>query len=158
MPPLWTAADVAGALTYKRHHLFLKWLIVTCVSLFGFAAAWSLGMPQRVYASDVSYLSVVITFLYFAFTGHCAVRTYYISRELVNAASVSKMLRDGPSHKMALSGDRVLVGNALLPDCAVTNLIAELLHMRQAGRTVGESGLEQSQLLDAYGQQLRGGH
>ena len=157
MPPLWTATDVAGALTYKRHLLFLKWLIVTGVSLFAFVAAWSLGMPQRVYASDVSYLSVVITFLYFAFTGHCAVRTYFISRQLVDSASVSQMLREGPSHKLALAGERVLVGNAILPDCALTTFIADLLHMRQAGRNVGETGLEQSQLLDAYSQQLRGG-
>jgi hypothetical protein len=157
MPPIWTTADVTSALTYKRHNLFLKWLIVTGVMLFAFGTAWSLGMPQRVYSSDVSYLSVVITLLFFAFTGHCAVRTYYISRQLLDAATVSQVLRDNPSPKLALSGDRVLVGNDLLPDCALTSFIGELLQMRQAGRNVGESGLEQSQLLDAYSQQLRGG-
>ncbi len=157
MPPLWTAADVAGALTYRRHHLFLKWLVITGVSLFAFGIAWSLGMPQRVYSSDVSYLSVVITLLYFGFTGHCAVRAYYISRQMLNAASVSQTLKDNPSPKLALSGDRVLVGNSLLPDCALASLIGELLHMREQGRNVGETGLEQSQLLDAYSQQLRGG-
>jgi hypothetical protein len=157
MPPLWTQADVASALTYKRHHLFLKWLLVTGVSLFAFGAAWSLGMPQRIYMSDVSYLSVVITLLYFSFTGHCAVRTYYISRQLLDAANVSQILYDGPARNLAISGQRVLIGNAVLPECALTSLIGEMLHMREAGRNVGEAGLEQNQLLDAYSQQLRGG-
>ena len=157
MPPLWTAADVVGALTYKRHHLFLKWLILTCVSLFAFGAAWALGMPQRVYSSDVSYLSVVITVLYFAFTGHCAIRTIYISNQLVNAATVSKILRDSKTSELRLSGEHVLAGNMRLPDCALTSLITELLHMRSNGRHGPEGGIEQTQLLDAYGQQLRGG-
>lgn len=157
MPPFWTAADVVGALTYKRHHLLLKWLILTCVSLFAFGAAWALGMPQRVYASDVSYLSVVITILYFAFTGHCAVRTIYLSRQLVGAATVSEILRNGKSRELKLSGEHVLAGNTHLPNCALTSLITELLHMRDAGRYGTDSGIEQSQLLDSYGQQLRGG-
>ena len=114
MPPFWTATDVAAALTYRRHHLFLKWLIVTGVSLFAYGIAWSLGMPQRVYSSDVSYLSVVITLLYFAFTAHCAVRSYYISRQMLDAATVSQILKDTSSPKLALSGERVLVGNSLL--------------------------------------------
>lgn len=157
MPPFWTTADVTSALTYKRHYLFLRWLVVTGVSLFAFGVAWSLGMPQRIYMSDVSYLSVVITLLYFAFTGHCAFRTYYISKQLVDAATVSDTLKNGPARHLALSGERVLVGNTALPQCALTSLITELLHMREAGRHVGESGLEQNQLLDAYSQQLRGG-
>lgn len=157
MPPFWTAADVVGALTYKRHHLLLKWLILTCVSLFAFGAAWALGMPQRVYSSDVSYLSVVITILYFAFTGHCAVRTIYLSRQLVGAATVSDILRNSKSRELKLSGEHVVVGNTQLPNCVITSLITELLHMRDAGRGNQDSGIEQSQLLDAYGQQLRGG-
>jgi hypothetical protein len=85
------------------------------------------------------------------------VRTYFISRQLLDSASVSQTLRENPAPKLALSGNRVLVGNTLLPDCALTSLIGEMLHMREAGRSVGEFGLEQSQLLDAYSQQLRGG-
>lgn len=157
MPPFWTAADVVGALTYKRHHLLLKWLILTCVSLFAFGAAWALGMPQRVYSSDVSYLSVVITILYFTFTGHCAIRTIYLSRQLVGAATVSDILRNSKSRELKISGEHVVVGNTQLPDCAMTSLITELLHMSDAGRGNQDSGIEQSQLLDVYGQQLRGG-
>ena len=145
MPPLWTAADVVGALTFKRHHLFLKWLILTCVSLFAFGAAWALGMPQRVYSSDVSYLSVVITVLYFAFTGHCAIRTIYLSNQLVGAATVSKILRDSKTGDLRLSGEHVLAGNMRLPDCALTSLITELLHMRSNGRHGPNGGIEQTQ-------------
>ena len=157
MPPIWTAADIANSLAYKRHNLFLKWLIVTGVTLFAFGTAWSLGMPQRVYSSDVSYLSIVITALYFAFTGHCAVRTYYISRQLHEAATVSQMLRDTPSPKFALSGERVSLGNRLLPDCTLSSLIGEFLQMGRAGAGAGDSGVDRAQLLDAYSQQLRGG-
>ncbi|MGB8275748.1 MAG: MotA/TolQ/ExbB proton channel family protein [Alphaproteobacteria bacterium] len=158
MPPVWTTKDIAHALDTSRHHLFLKWMIVTGVTAFALSAFWHLGLIQRIYAGDVSYLSIVISVLFLTFTMHCAIRTYGISRELYEAARVSEILRAGRSRTLGLAGDGVLVGNeTVLPSCLLTDFIAELLRIRESGEERAGERTAWAQLLDSYGQQIRGG-
>jgi hypothetical protein len=158
MPRVWTTEDIAHSLDVRRHHLFLKWMIVTGVTAFGLAVFWHLGLIQRIYAGDISYLSIVISVLFLAFTLHCAVRTYRISRELHDAARVSEILRDAPSRRIALTNGTVVVGNETpLPGCLLTDFIAELLRIREAGEEHAGERVAWAQLLEAYSQQIRGG-
>lgn len=158
MLPVWTKADIAHSLEVSRYHLFLKWLILTGVTAFGIGVFWHLGLIQTIYAGDASYLSIVISCLFVAFTTHCAIRTFRMSRELFEAARVSQILKDSPSGRIALAGDRVVVGNEQeLPKCLLTDFIGELLRMRDSGEENTADRVAWGQLMEAYSQQIRGG-
>lgn len=159
MPPIWTTLEVSSALALKRHYVFLRWLIVIGVIAFVFLVAWHQGFLGQLYGRDRSYISFFITMLFVGFSLHCAVRTYQLSRQIDEAARVSEILRNNASHRFSLSGELVRIGSGIvLPRCLLAGFIAELIRKRDAGQDVQTLATEQSQLMDAYSQQIKGGY
>ncbi len=158
MPPIWIASEVSRTLVLKRHYVFLRWLVLTGVIAFIFLVAWHQGFLGQLYGRDKSYISFLITMLFVGFTLHCAVRTYQMSRQLDDAARVSEMLRNASSHRFSLAGEQVRIGNGVvLPPCLLSGFIGELVRKREAGQDVQILWAEQTQLMDAYSQQIKGG-
>lgn len=158
MPAVWSTSEISHALFAGRHHLFLRWLILIGVIAFLFLVAWNQGFLSQLYGSDRSYISFLITLLFVGFSLHCAVRTFQMSRQLDDAARISQILRNNPTHRFTLAGGDVRIGTGVtLPRCLLAGFIGELVHKRDAGQDVHNLAIEQSQLLDAYSRQIKGG-
>lgn len=159
MATIWNAEQVNRALVLNRYHLFLRWLTLIGVVAFAFLVAWHQGFLSQLYGRDRSYISILITLLFFAFSFHCAARTFQLSRQLYDAARISQILRGNPSHRFALSGARVRVGGGIeLPECWLSDFIGELVHKRDAGQDVKHLSAEEIQLMNAYTRQIKGKH
>src|SRR5438105_13751136 len=80
----------------------LRWLMFTGVTAFGFVLAWHYGLFHLMLASDKTYISAIITVLYFVACAHCFVRTIVISREMDSARRVASLVgRSAPDLKVA---------------------------------------------------------
>jgi biopolymer transport protein ExbB/TolQ len=159
MATIWSADQVNRALLLNRHDLFLRWLTFIGVVAFVFLVAWHQGFLGQLYGRDRSYISILITLLFAGFSVHCAVRTFQLSRQLYDAARISQILRNNPSHRLSLAADRVRVGSGLeLPKSWLSDFIAELVHKRDAGQDIAHLAAEEIQLMNAYTHQIKGKH
>ncbi len=63
------------------YSLFLRWLLLAGLILFAGWVFWDLGLLQRVLISDPTRITLVIAVLFIAASGHCALRSLYLSVE-----------------------------------------------------------------------------
>ena len=75
------------------HLLFLQWLSVTLVVLFGFYLAWDYGLISILIENDKSYISSIIITIFALTTIAAGFRVVFISRELESAEDIAQLLR-----------------------------------------------------------------
>ena len=143
------------------HQLLLVWMIFTGLFLFAMSVAWSEGVLLLLYSSDKSYISYIISLLYFCIAIHCAFRIIYISVQIDQSKTVENLIKDKNDINLQMDGDKVRVnGNTELPDCIVTSFIHDLLNkgsinVDQQNEQVFESN---TSLIEVYESKLKGPH
>jgi hypothetical protein len=112
----------------------LRWLILICVTAFGAATLWNLGLIQMMVATDRTHLSSVIIGLFILTTMHCFAQTWSVSQELVSARRFREALGAGPL-ATALERSRIYGGSAIARhvDCLVAKARS------QGGRRVDQT-------------------
>ena len=142
--PAWARRDFAPV---------LKWLLVTCVVVFGLLALWQFGLIQTMIDTDHTRVSLFIGGLFLLTTLHCLFQTAEVSRELVTAREVREAVaEDGASGLRLVDGEvRTVTGRTLKPG-AITTHIANLLTKSKAG---GGGSFDQTLLLRALADRLR---
>jgi hypothetical protein len=139
---------------FPNDHLpLLRWLMFTGVSGFGFVLVWYYGLFHLMLASDKTYISAIITVLYFAISLHCLTRTVSVSRELDAAHRVSALVGNGTGGFKAVGEDVVTGDGTTLPRGRITSHIRDLIvkaHLQ------GHHRLDQTLLLRGLADALRG--
>jgi len=125
----------------------LRWMIFTGLTLFAAVLMWRYGWFSLMLASDRTYISSVIVFLYVCACLHCLWRTVVISRE-EEVARADEVLLDADEDDHVLSNS---AGN--LPAGCVTEHIRKLI---DKSRHQGGGKIDQTLLLRTLADRLRG--
>lgn len=136
------------------YRLFLQWLILAGLLLFGAVLAWQRGAVQLVVASDPTHLSLLILLLFAAATLHCGGRAWYLSVQ----HSALRRIEDGLLAGLALTrrADGVLyLADAPLPASLPTAYLAGVLGKYRDG---SRQPLEHAQLTELLAERARGQH
>lgn len=78
------APPAAGAefpAEFPNYAPFLQWLVFASVLLFAAWLAWKYGLPQDIFATDPTRLSLLIALLFVGGAGHCALRAMHLSAQ-----------------------------------------------------------------------------
>ncbi len=154
---VWDYQEIAKDARTQRHHLFLRWLLINGVIAFLIAIAADLGYLERLYVSDRSYISLLITFLYIATNIHCAWRVFHVSDQLDATRDIWNILRRHGACPLNRR-DQVIVtaDGGQLPRSLLTSLIGEILDQAQVNDGRRDAVIiERNNLIRAYGDKLR---
>ncbi len=143
--------------TEPHHRLLLQWLLFAGILIFAVWLAWDNGLLVKVYSSDPTRLSLVISLLFAAATAHCAARALYLSRQLNHINAIRRVTGE-QSRPPRLQGDRLVVDDAALDDSLPAVYLAAILAKRQAQPASSIHGLEHAQLTEVLAEQARGPH
>lgn len=137
----------------EHHQLFLKWLILAVVVVFGIAAAGYFNLIQIIISSDVSLISAFIMAIFSIMFVYLGVQTTRVSKELNLTKQIEETITsfDPSKLKYELDEDFVLVCGQKLPDCALTRYIRELILKSKTGKS---ENLDQQLLLEEYSDSL----
>jgi hypothetical protein len=127
----------------------LLWMIFTGLSVFAVVLLWQYGLIRLMVTSDRTYLSSVIAVLYIVTCFHCFWRTRAVAHE-GDAARRCRAILSAPDGAKALDA-----GARVLPAGLVRDHIRSLV-TKAAGRGEGESRIDQTLLLRALADRLRG--
>ena len=148
-------------LTESPHHLLLVWMIFTGLFLFSLVISWSEGVLYLLYSSDKSYISYVISLLYFCIAIHCAIRIIYISIQINQSKTVEDLIKDRKDMDLKMDGDKVRINGTIeLPDCIVTSFIHDLLNKGSINKDEENEQVFESNtsLIEVYEARLKGPH
>ncbi len=153
---VWDYQEIAKDAKTQHHHLFLRWLLINGVIAFLVVIAADLGYLQKLYASDRSYISILITFLYIATNIHCAWRVFHVSGQLDTTRQVWNILRREGACPLARRDKMVTTADGgKLPSSLLTSLIGEILDQERVSDSKHGAVLERDNLIKAYGDKLR---
>ena len=142
-----------GASLEARDYLpFLRWLLLTVVTLFGFWSAWRYGFIQLMVGADRSHITIVILGLYAVFSLHCLGLTMGISRDISRLHRVQAMISHGNNVYRLVDGRVVIADDNSLIECTVTGHIRNLVTMSQLQ---GEARLDQTLILRRLADSMR---
>lgn len=140
-----------------EHHLFLSWILLSGLIVFGLYAAWNEGILSLLYGSDKSKISLAISFLYILVTIHCAIRAWYVSRQVNLAHSVSESIINTNDLHFELDGQSVQVKQTPLPASLVTEYVHDLVTRSHNQGDHGDADTQnESELIDIYESRLKG--
>ena len=110
------------------HHLFLTWLIFTGFVVFLLVVAWRQAILYLLFTTDRSHISIAIVILYFFVTIHCAIRAFYISRQINLFAEIKTLLTKNNVSHLSIVGDNVVLKDQQsLPACLASDYISDIL-------------------------------
>ncbi len=137
----------------QQHQLFLKWLILAVLVVFGVSAAFYFGLIQTIVSNDISMISVLIMALFSVMFVYLGFQTSQLSKELNLAYRVRDIIRDCDidSLKYEIKDDKVYACDKELPDCALTKHIKNLIRKARAS---GTPRLNQMILLEEFSDSL----
>lgn len=127
----------------------LRWLILMCLTAFGVAVLWRLGLIRLMLDTDRTHVSSLILGLFALTSLHCLTQTWFVSRELTAVRSFQEVLRRDPGWLAAVAADPERVGQHHMIARHVANLVAKA--RAQNGRRV-----DQTLLLRALADRLHG--
>jgi hypothetical protein len=125
----------------------LRWLIVMCLTAFGVAVLWNLGLIRLMFDTDRTRISSIILGLFGLTSLHCMTQTCIVSRELIAVRRFREQMAGGGLARSSL-GDTSRLGEKTLIGHHVSNLIATA--QAQKGRRV-----DQTLLLRALADRIR---
>jgi MotA/TolQ/ExbB proton channel family len=128
------------SLVDSEHLLLLKGLLLLVVVGFGFVGAWHYGLLHRVWHDDLTGISVAITLVFLAATGHGSLCVLRLSRALNHLAAVQRAIASDVRE---------------LPDGCVSAYIQDLHTKASLSRA---SAIDQGLLLDSFEAELKQGH
>ena len=111
----------------------LRWMIFTGATIFAVSLLWHFGLVKLMIASDRTYISSVISVLYFAASLHCLGRTIAVSRE----AEASRRIERGFAEGSLVMAD--VASSSALPPGLIADHIRNLqlkAQTRGAGRLI----------------------
>jgi hypothetical protein len=137
----------------RDYMLLLRWLIVAALIVVAFFAVFQLGLIRTMIQVDRTYLSSLVTLIFFGATIHCGVSTVATSRELNTARRVARTIRKNPTNfRITETGDVSVGDGVLLPRGVMTDHIRNVII--KARNPTGEP-LDHSLLMHAMADQLR---
>ena len=131
---------------------FLRWLLLTVVTLFGFWLASHYGYLQFMIENDRSYITVVILSLYAAFSIHCMVLTLHISKDIQHLHQVQYLISRDKNGFRIESGTVIIKDDQPLVECTATSHIRNLITMSDLQ---GDVRLDQTLMLRRLADSLR---
>lgn len=142
-----------------QHRLLLKWLILAGVLAFASVVVWDQGLIHILIASDKSRISLLIIMVFFLTSCHAAARVVSLSREINASETVASLFRQDRHCALTLTPDGdVEIGSRPLPGCLLRHHVSNLMQRFPRNAQGRDLALEQSRLLDALGQRVRGAH
>jgi len=113
------------------YQLFLQWLSIVLVVVFGGFLTWQYGYLAILFENDKSYISSVIMVIFLLTTVAAGFRVIFLARELEHAVSINEVLRNHGG-AMELTADGVVTSREhALPDCLLHNQLYKQLMRRQ---------------------------
>lgn len=141
------------------HYLFLLWLILTGLVVFGAVVCLDQGLIQRMIEADRSYICIVLILMYLIGLGHTLHRTWYLSKELHLANHIKELLCSLPAAPLVMDGESIrTTEGSTLPVGFVTNYIIDLIHSMPSARHGETAAEQQTDLLEAYASKIRSAH
>jgi hypothetical protein len=126
----------------------LRWLMLMCLTAFGVAALWRLGLIRLMLDTDRTHISSLILGLFALTTLHCLTQTWIVSRELTAVRSFQEALRREPGWLIGIASDPRRVPQDSIITRHVANLVAKA-RGQKGGR------LDQTLLLRTLADRLR---
>ncbi len=141
-----------------QHRLFLQWLVFAGVLIFAVWLSWEYGLLVRVYANDPTRLSLLITVLFIASSGHCALRAYYLSSQLNRVSQLHVAAANAATVELALDGDSVMLNGLPLPRSLTRDYLGSVLKKRSLSGADRDGPADNTQLTDVLAEQAHGQH
>ena len=112
-----------------RYHyqLFLQWLSVVLVVIFGIFLSWQYGFLTALFENDKSYISSIILVIFALTTVLAGFRTVFLSRELDRALNITDLMVKNQGQLELVENGQVKCGDVLLPDCLLQNQLYKQL-------------------------------
>ena len=137
-------------------YTLLLWLMFVGLIVFGFVVSWREGLIQLLTDGDQSRISIAIALVFMAGTLHCARRAIYLSSELEAAETTSTLIESSNDNGVTIdSGSLRLRSGAVLPECATTDYLRNLLDQRSS---VANAASEGSRLEESFAESVKGSH
>lgn len=139
----------------QYHELFLKWLILAVLVMFGVGAAVYFDLIQIIIFNDVSMISAGLMAVFIVMFVYLGVRTSLVSRELNLAHQIEIIIKKYESKNITftIKDDIVYVCDEKLPDCALMRHIRNLI---RKARISQYGALNQRILLEEFSDSLHG--
>lgn len=137
----------------QHHQLFLKWLILAVLVVFGIGAALYFNLIQIIIANDMSLISALIMSLFVVMFVYLGYRTSILSKELNLAYQVRDIIKECDIDILTyeIKDDKIYACGQLLPACALTKHIKNLIIKARASGTVR---INQITLLEEFNDSL----
>ncbi len=130
------------------HFYLLRWLIPNSILIFAAIGAWHFGFLFKLYANDKSYISSLITIIYFLTSIYCLYRMYIISDQINLTNNIkSEFLRNADT-KIQLIDDELFINSdiKLIKKNHLTNFIKNFIQKGNSDNHI---------LLDLFADKLR---
>ena len=139
----------------RYHELFLKWLILAVLVIFGAGAAIYFDLIQVIIFNDASMISAGIMAVFVVMFVYLGIRTSQVSKELNLAQQVETIIKKHESENITftIKDDVVHVCDESLPNCALTRHIRNLI---RKARIACRGELNQRILLEEFSDNLHG--
>ena len=148
----------------QEHHLFLVWMMLSGVLIFGLYVAWHENILLLLYLGDKSRLSWAITLLFVLISLYCARRVFLISEEINRSAAVYALITDNHEAKLYPRNGNIHLARdgheEPLPACMLTDFLLDLVSDKQAQprEQADKTGDGSSNLLEVYEARLKNPH
>ncbi|MBC6496799.1 MAG: MotA/TolQ/ExbB proton channel family protein [Alphaproteobacteria bacterium GM7ARS4] len=80
----------------SSHQLFITWCLLVSLYTFILYIVWDVGVLTRLYLIDKSFLSIIISILFFATTLHCGIHSFHTAQQLHQARTIETYLAHHP--------------------------------------------------------------
>ncbi len=136
-----------------HHQLFLKWLILAVLVVFGASAAAYFDLIQIIIANDISMISAGIMAVFVVMFVYLGILTSRVSKQINLAQQVEQIIEKHEYQKLEFiaKDGKVYVCDEVLPDCILTSHIRNLIRKARIART-GE--INQRILLEEFSANL----
>ena len=96
-----------------KHYHLLRWLIPNAVLITVVIGAWHFGFLTQLYSNDKSYISSLITIIYFFTSLHCLYRMYLISDQINLSNKIKDIFLRDADTKIKIVNDELLINSDL---------------------------------------------
>ncbi|MEJ2455586.1 MAG: MotA/TolQ/ExbB proton channel family protein [Candidatus Thiodiazotropha sp.] len=131
------------------YSLILRWLLLAGLMLFAGWVLWDQGLLQRILVSDPTRITLLIALLFLAASGHCALRSLYLSAEQEALQRIALGIDDG---RPPLRSDSSLLDGSLSGEFLRSVLC------KPGDPAAGEGGRDCQLLAQVMAEQARGQH
>jgi len=137
-----------------NHQLFLQWLSILLVVVFGIFLSWQYGFLASLFENDKSYISSIILFIFILSTISAGFRTLFLSRELDRALTIVDVIKQHGGRPELIDNGQVKSGDSVLPECLLQNQLYKQLLRQQCNECTSGSHV----MLENMEKEISGSH